>query len=150
MGHRTVLTLREGETMVRSCANSGNKHINRLLGGGKPGCLNRVAGQGPLRYLNRAMPDAEFKGQYYFHKDYRGGIVGNGELTYKPDLAGGGYRGGIESEANIASTSDDGKSPALHLAGASSGLGASTSINGISTSRNRRVSSGSVIWPSRT
>ncbi len=123
VGYRCLLTLREGETLVRSCTNDGSQeHVNKDGAGGPPGCIDKFAGSaGPdCEYMNLQIPD-QSSTYYYVHPSYHGGIVGNGTLTYAPDLAGGGYRRGMESEQNLACTADDAQSPALHLASTGTG-----------------------------
>ena len=120
VGHRCLLTLREGETLVRSCAVPAAHHVNEDIDDA-PGSINARAGQGlEFQYMNQQIPDQP--GTYhYVHPSYHGGIVGNGTLTYTPNLARGGYRGGMEEESNMACTADDSQGPAIHLAATGTG-----------------------------
>ena len=119
VGHKNLLTLREGETLERDCLNDGTQHhINEPAGG--PGCITLKGGTGDGQYFNWTIPDQSAT-YYYVHPLYHGGVVGNGTLTYDPSLADGGYRGGIESETNIACTFDDSQGPAVHLAATGTG-----------------------------
>lgn len=108
LGYRAAVSLRSGETLVRRWSNRG-LYVNA---------------DDPYPY-HPPMDDTGPTGaQAYladFYPGYRMGLVGNGVWSYEPDLASGAYRGGIQSETNIAATSDDGAAPGVHLAGAGSG-----------------------------
>ncbi len=116
LGYRCLLTLREGETLLRSCSNLNQEHVNKDGAGSKPETsMNLFHGAGDGDFLDDPIPDQPGT-FYYFHPDYHGGIVGNGTLTYQPDLAGGGFRRGIESEHNIAWAGKNSLTPAVHPA----------------------------------
>lgn len=120
VGHRNLLTLREGETLVRDCSVPAAHHVDEDTEG-PPGCIDNFAGTGlEFQYMNDVIPDQP--GTYYYvHPGYHGGIVGNGTLTYEPNFSHAGYRGGMEEESNIACTADDAQSPGLHLAATGTG-----------------------------
>lgn len=89
-GYKCLLTLREGETLVRSCANTGQEHVNKDGAGLIPWSLDISAGIGEGDYLDDPIPDQPGGDgtHYYFHRSYNGGIIGNGKLTYEQTWPG--------------------------------------------------------------
>jgi len=74
--------------------------------GDAPGCLNRQVGKDDLRYAPQ-------------YGDIAPGRIGNGTLNYRVPLAEGRFRCGALEVDNLASTADDGQSPAVHVQDAS-------------------------------
>jgi hypothetical protein len=95
VGHRSLFSLRPGESFVREAGNRG-RHINQDAGWDQ---LKSKAPQRDLVYLKT------------FYPGYTGGVVGNGYHRYAPNLAANGLAAGAELYENLAA----GGSPALHL-----------------------------------
>ena len=96
-GYRLNVQLRPGERLVRHWSNKG-LHVNMDGSGGAPGCLKKRAGMGYQRKLGDLAP----------------GRVGNGVREYHVPLADGAFRTGALTAENLACTSEDKASPALH------------------------------------
>lgn len=97
VGHRALLSLRPGESLVREAGNRG-LHVN---GATMPSwdMLKARAPMNDLAYLTEVFPG------------YRGGVVANGVQRYEVDLAHGALAEGAERYENLAA----GGSPALHV-----------------------------------
>ena len=102
VGHRMGQSLRAGEILRRSWANREH-YLDEDAPGRWPPTLSGRGRAGSLAYLER------------FDPDYTMGLIGNGVLRYKPDLASGAWRDGLLSEHNVAGISEDARSPAIHL-----------------------------------
>ena len=102
VGHRMGQSLRAGEILRRSWANREH-YLDEDAPGRWPPTLSGRGRAGSLAYLER------------FDPDYTMGLIGNGVLRYKPDLASGAWRDGLLSERNVAGIGEDARSPALHL-----------------------------------
>ena len=102
VGHRMGQTLRAGEILRRTWANRGH-YLDEDAPGRWPPTLDGRGRAGSLAYLER------------FDPDYTLGLIGNGVLRYKPDLASGAWRDGLLSERNVAGIGEDARSPGLHL-----------------------------------
>ncbi|MBI3876562.1 MAG: hypothetical protein HY300_11545 [Verrucomicrobia bacterium] len=100
LGYEVNIQLRRGERLTRNWSNKG-LHVN-LDKGGPPGCLKGKAGQGDLRYTPQ-------------FGDLAPGRIGNGTLEYTAPLAAAHFRDALLSGENLASQSEDAKSPALHV-----------------------------------
>lgn len=101
MGYQVNVQLREGERLTRNWFNEG-LHINMDRGGRPTSALDGKVGEGSMSYL------PEFG-------DIAPGRIGNGVHEYEVPLASGAFRGGALVAENVASTSEDGISPALHV-----------------------------------
>src|SRR5205823_7368815 len=100
-GYEVNVRLREGERLTRNWSNRG-LHVNMNGDGDAPGCMTEKVGEGGLRYSPR-------------FGDLAPGRVGNGTLEYDVPLATGAFRGGALTIENLAATSEDRKTPALHV-----------------------------------
>ena len=98
-GYQLNLQLRPGERLTRCWSNRG-LHVNMAEGG--VGCLDKKNGEGDLRYAPA-------------YGDIAPGRIGNGRHEYKVPLADGGFRGGALAADNLSCTSEDGRTPAVHL-----------------------------------
>jgi hypothetical protein len=100
MGYRVNVELREGERLTRNWFNKG-MHVN-MDRGEKPGSLTAKIGEASFRHSRR-------------WGDIAPGRVGNGTLEYDVPLAGGAFRGGALTAANLAAKSEDKAGPAVHV-----------------------------------
>lgn len=98
-GYQVNIQLREGERLTRNWSNQG-LHIN-MEGKGKPDALTAKVGAGGLRYSPK-------------FGDLANGRIGNGTHEYHVPLASGTFRGGALVAENLATTTDDQQTPALH------------------------------------
>ena len=97
-GYRPNVQLRRGERLTRNWFNKG-LHVNMDGVGGAPGCLKQRAGMGYQRKLGDIAP----------------GRVGNGIHEYEVPLADGAFRSGALTAENLASRSEDGRAPGVHV-----------------------------------
>ncbi len=104
-GYQVNVQLRPGERLIRNWGNKG-LHINMDGGGDAPGCIKLKTGEENLRYTPKL-------------GDLAPGRIGNGVAEYNVPLAGGAFRGGALAADNLASASEDGSAPAMHVKNAS-------------------------------
>jgi hypothetical protein len=101
LGYQVNVQLRKGERLTRNWSNKG-LYANMDGTGGAPGCMTGQVGQGAMRYTP-------------FYGDLAPGRVGNGVHEYDVPLADGAFRLGALAAQNLASKSEDGKDPAVHV-----------------------------------
>ncbi len=108
LGHRAVQSLRAGEAVERRWSNRG-VYLDHEAPGEWPPPVEVQGAEGSLAWLAR------------YDAGYAMGLIGQGALTWDPDLASGRYRDGILGQRNIAARAEDGRSPSIHLARAGHG-----------------------------
>ncbi|HET6374263.1 MAG TPA: transglutaminase domain-containing protein, partial [Candidatus Polarisedimenticolia bacterium] len=101
LGHRATISLRAGESLVRRWGNRG-LHVDQDQPHKWDPSMTQVGAKGNQAYLTE------------FYPGYQMGLVGNGELNYRPDLAS-------ESSRNLAWGAGGSSGPALRLAAAGKG-----------------------------
>jgi hypothetical protein len=99
VGHRALLSLRPGESLVREAGNRG-LHVNMETDPDWDG-LKARAPENDLAYVTEFLPG------------YRGGVTANGTHRYAPNLRAGNLARGAERFENLAI--GGGRVPALHV-----------------------------------
>ena len=88
VGHRALVSLRPGESLVREAGNRG-WHVN----------MNQSPDWDGLQAKSI---DAEMEYLRDFFPQYHGGLVGNGFHRYAPDMASGGLAAGADTFENLS------------------------------------------------
>ncbi len=102
-GYEVNIQLRRGERLTRNWFNSG-LHVNGVgKDGDEPGCMKAKIGEGSMAFLRK-------------FGDLNDGRVGSGKHEYEVPLADASFRAGALNAENLACRSEDGRSPALHVA----------------------------------